>query len=68
MDYGSGTYQVTFTAGTTEASFNVSLNDDIVFESNENFMITIDSSSLPSNVTVGDPSRVTVIIVDNDGK
>ena len=68
MDYGSGTYQVTFTAGTTEALFNVSLTDDNIFERNENFMITIDTFSLPSNVTVGDPNRVTVIIVDNDGK
>ena len=68
MDYGSGPYEVTFTAGTTEASFNVSLTDDNIFESNENFMITIDPSSLPNNVTVGEPRRVTVIVVDNDGR
>ena len=67
MDYGSGPYEVTFTAGTTEASFNVSLTDDNIFESNENFMITIDPSSLLNNVTVGDRKRVTVIIMDNDG-
>ena len=67
MDYGSGPYEVTFTAGTTQASFNVSLTDDNIFESNENFMVTIDSSSLPSDVTVGDPRRATVIIMDNDG-
>ena len=68
MDYGSGPYEVTFTAGTTEASFNVSLTDDNIFESNENFIITIDPSSLPNNVTVGEPRRVTVIVVDNDGR
>ena len=68
MDYGSGPYEVIFTAGTTEASFNVSFTDDDIFESNENFMITIDPSSLPSNVSVGDPGQVTVTIVDNDGK
>ena len=67
MDYGSGPYKVTFIAGTTEASFNVSLTDDFIFERNEKFMITIDPSSLPSNVTVGDPDQVTVTIVDNDG-
>ena len=67
VDYGSGPYEVTFTAGTTEASFNVSLTDDYVFESNENFMITIDPSSLLNNVTVGDRKRVTIIIMDNDG-
>ena len=67
MDYGSGPYEVTFIAGKTQASFNVSLTDDNVFESNENFMITIDPSSLLNNVTVGDRKRVTVIIMDNDG-
>ena len=68
MDYRSGPYKVKFTAGKTHASINVSLTDDNIFESNENFMITIDPSSLPSNVTVGDPRQVTVTIVDNDGK
>ena len=68
MDYGSGTYEVTFTAGTTEALFNVSLTDDNISERNEKFMITIDPSSLPNNVTVGDPDQVIVTIVDNDGK
>ena len=67
MDYGSGPYEITFTVGTTEASFNVSLTDDNIFESNENFMIAIDPSSLPNNVTVGDRKRVTVIIMDDDG-
>ena len=47
---------------------NVSLTDDNIFERNERFMITIDPSSLPNNVTVGDPSEATVTIVDNDGK
>ena len=68
MDFASGIYEVTITAGTTEASFNVSLTDDNIFERNEKFMITIDPSSLPSNVTVGDPDQVIVTIVDNDGK
>ena len=68
MDYGPGPYEVTFTAGTTEASLNVSLTDDNIFERNEKFMLTIDSSSLPNNVTIGDPDEATVTIVDNDGK
>ena len=31
-------------------------------------MVTINSSSLPSRVTPGNPSQATVTIVDNDGK
>ena len=48
--------------------FNVSLTDDNTFERNEIFMITIDPSSLPNNITVGDPSEASVTIMDNDGK
>ena len=68
MDYALGPYTVTFTAGTIQASVNVTLIDDNVFESSENFVLTIHPSSLPSNVTVGDPGQVTVTVVDNDGK
>ena len=68
MDYGSGPYIITFTAGTIHASLNVSLIDDDIFEGNKNFLLTINSSSLPNNVTVGDPGQVTLIIEDNDGR
>ena len=68
MDYDSGPYTITFTAGTIYASFYILLIDDNVLENNESFMLTINSSSLPSNVTVGDPGQVTMTIEDNDGK
>ena len=67
VDYGSGPYMITITAGVTVASFNILLIDDNVFENDENFMLTIDSSSLPDNVTVGDPDQVTVTVLHNDG-
>ena len=53
----------------TESSvyFNVSINDDNVLEGNENFTLTINQSSLPDHITVGDPAQATVIIEDNDG-
>ena len=68
MDYGSGPYTVTFPAGTTMVQFNVSINDDEIFEGDENFMLTIDPNSLPNDVsvTVGTPDQATVTIVDND--
>ena len=37
-------------------------------EGDENFKLNINSSSLPSNVTRGDPGQATVTIVDDDGK
>ena len=68
IDYGSGPYTVTFVAGQTHNVFNVPLNNDGYYEGNENFVVTINSSSLPSRVTPGNPSQATVTIVDNDGK
>ena len=67
MDYTSGPYTVTIPAGQTTATFNVPINDDMILEGDENFMLTIDET-LPDGVTRGDPSKATVTIVDNDGK
>ena len=68
VDYDSGPYTVTFPARVTSVPFKVSLNDDNILEKNENFVLTINQSSLPSGVTIGNPSLTTVTIVDNDRK
>ena len=57
-----------FPAGVTNAPLNILINDDNILEDDENFTVTINSSSLPSGVTVGDPGEATVTIKDNDGK
>ena len=68
MDYGSGPYTVTFPAGTTTVPLDIPINDDDIYEINENFTLTINSSSLPTGVTVGNPGQATVTIVDDDRK
>ena len=68
VDYGAGPYTVTFSAGVTSVPFSVTINDDNILESNENFVLTINTLSLPSGVTVSDPSQATVTIVNDDGK
>ena len=68
MDYDSRPYNVTFPAGQTTATFDVPINDDNILEGNENFMLTINSSSLLTDVTRGDPGQATVTIMDNDRK
>ena len=68
IDYDSGPYTVQFNAGDTRVSFNVSVYDDNILERNETFNLLINTSSLPSGVTVDDPGQTTVTIVDNDGK
>ena len=41
---------------------------DITLEIDETFILTIDASSLPSSVTVGDPDQARVTIVEDSGK
>ena len=63
-DYESGPYNVTIPAGMTEASFIISINNDIVLEGNENFNLVIMSSSLPVVTT----DEAVVTIVDDESK
>ena len=58
----------TFSAGMTFASFDVTIINDNMLETNENFSLEIISSSLPTGVIVGAVSQSTVTIVDDDGK
>ena len=50
----------------THASFNIRITDDDLFEGPETFNIAIVSSSLVSNVMLGDRSRATVTIADDE--
>ena len=69
MDYTSGPYPVTFPVGQTTATFDVPINDDDIFEIDENFILTINPSLLPTRITtVGNSGQATVTIVDNDRK
>ena len=67
-DISSGPFNVTFFAGDTHAVFNVTIIDDNVVEGVENFSLSIDPTSLPRNVSVGNPSQITLLIFDNDSK
>ena len=67
MDYTSGPYSITFPAGVMSVTFDILINDDNIFEENENFTLTI-NSSLSTGVMVGNPGQATVTIVDNDCK
>ena len=68
MDYASGPYTVTFPAGQTTATFNIPITNDMILEINEDFMLTINQTSLPTVVIRGTPGEATVTIVDNDRK
>ena len=68
IDYASGPYDVILSAGTTTASFDVPIISDNILENDEEFILTINPSSLPSNVNVGIFENSTITVVDDDGK
>ena len=68
IDYHSGPYNVTFPAGVTSVLFNIPIFDDDTPEENENFSIAVNTDSLPDGVTTGSPSRVIMMIRNDDSK
>ena len=67
-DYNPGEYFAMFHARSTSAAISIVINDDIIFENNEFFIVNINSSLLPSYVAVRNPSEATVTILDDDRK
>ena len=61
VDYNSGPYTVIFPNGSTNASFNIIINDDNVLEESEVFVISIESVTYG---TVGTPRNARVNIID----
>ena len=69
VDYQRRPLSLKFSPSVNSVPFIVKLIDDDIFEGNENFTLTIDSSKLPGNVMVAQPSEVVIVITDdNDGK
>ena len=66
-DYVSRPFSATILAGETSVVFNLSINDDNIYEEDEIFTLTIDSSSLPIGVSVQRDCLLMVTIVDDDG-
>ena len=64
-DYKLETHEILFPSEATSATLNITIIDDTVWEPNEDFTLTINASSLPSNVNV---SNTTVTIMNDDGK
>ena len=68
VDYVDGPYNVTFSANTKRAQFDVFIIGDNVLERNEQFQLNIIPTSLPDRVTISDPSKATVTIKDDDSE
>ena len=68
VDYDSGPYTVTFTAGDTSASVSVPINDDDILEDDEDFTLTIMSGTLPDGVTRDGAGQTIITLVDDEGE
>ena len=68
VDYSSGPYNVTIATGQMRVPFDVPINDDNVFEGNEEILLIIDQASSLNGVIIGSPKVAVVNILDNDGE
>ena len=68
IDYYAEPYNITIPAGNVNASFEVAITDDDIFEQIEDFHLIIDQLSSLSGVIIGNPNRAVVNIIDNDRK
>ena len=68
MDYNSGPYDVTFPAGMTKVTCNVTIVNDTIHEGSEYFKLAVVNNSLPNRVNCGDRCVASVTIVDTSGE
>ncbi len=66
VDYETGSYTVSFTAGQMYATLMVSTMDDNTTELSEYFMVVINSTDQPSAAEIGSPNKTVITIEDND--
>ena len=59
---------MTIPAGQISVPFDVTINDDNVFEENEEFLLTINQAFSLNDVIIGSPNLAVVNISDNDSK
>ena len=55
-------------AGERNGSFEISIIDDKMLESDELVDLNINTNTLPDGITVGSPDTATVIITNDDSK
>ena len=59
---------ISFTANNTRATLNISVIDDNLFETDENFVLRIDHNALNFGLSELELGETTLTIIDNDGE
>lgn len=67
-DYEPGPFSVTIPAGYISTSFNVSIINDNIFETDESFNVLINSSYFPSRVLLQSGCILRVTIVNDESE
>ena len=69
-DYTGGDYPVIFPAGSTKENFSIPITNDDIFETDENFFLTlvIPPPAQAIGVMRGDPFMATVTIINDEGE
>ena len=65
-DYEAGPFSISIPAGKEEESFNISIKDDDVYESDESFELVINRVRLPSRISRAHKYTSTVTILNNE--
>ena len=67
-DYEPGPFNITIPAGNISTSFNVSIMNDNIFETDESFNVLINSSYFPSGVLLQSDCILRVTIVNDESE
>ena len=69
-DYNGREFPVSFSAGSTKESFSVSIIDDVIFETDKTFFLTLEIPQPAQDIGVmrGDPYMATVTIINDEGE
>ena len=67
VDYNSGPYNITFPAGVTSVSFNITIINDTVLEDNETLLLTIIILDVLPNIVIPGENNHTNVTIVNDG-
>ena len=68
VDYETEPYVFTIFPGMTSTAVNITIMSDNILEENEDFYLTINSSSLPNDITTGNPFQARITILNDDCK
>lgn len=66
QDYSTISSEIQISTSTSTSSFTITATDDTEVEGDETIIITLNTSDLPTDISLGNPNSITLTIQDND--